>query len=67
VAKTNLTQGHASLDDALTARRYFAKFDAITTHMARVAGAMESAGKLSKADERFEKNVEKHDKKLYGG
>ncbi|HHI70180.1 MAG TPA: hypothetical protein ENJ91_04205, partial [Rhodobacteraceae bacterium] len=47
---TNLTQDHASLDDALTARRYFAKFDAITTHLARVAGAMESEGKLSKAD-----------------
>jgi len=50
MAKTDLTQDHASLDDALTARRYFAKFDAITTHMARVAGAMEFEGKLSKAD-----------------
>lgn len=48
--KSNLTQDHAQLNDALTARRYFSKFDTITTHMARVAAAMESEGRLSKAD-----------------
>ena len=46
----SLTQDHAQLNDALTARRYFAKFDKITAHLARVAGAMESEGRLRKAD-----------------
>ena len=50
MVEVDLTADHAQLNDALTARRYFAKFDLITTHMARVAGAMESEGRLSKAD-----------------
>ncbi|MCK4713000.1 MAG: hypothetical protein KAT26_08990, partial [Marinosulfonomonas sp.] len=50
MSDVNLTQDHAQLNDALTARRYFAKFDAITTHMARVAAAMEVERRLTKAD-----------------
>ena len=48
--KTNLANDHTSLDDALIARRYFAKFDRITSHLVRVAAAMQAERKLSKAD-----------------
>ena len=48
--KTNLANDHTSLNDALTARRYFAKFDRITNHLVRVAAAMQAERKLSKAD-----------------
>lgn len=41
---------HASLGETRAARRYFAKFDAITGHLARVAALMQSEGRLSKAD-----------------
>ena len=35
--KDVLTSDHAELYDTLTARRYFAKFERITGHLARVA------------------------------
>jgi hypothetical protein len=50
MSKTDLATDHASLDDALTARRYFAKFDRIMTHLALVAETMQLEGKLSKSD-----------------
>jgi hypothetical protein len=37
---TPLTADHAELYDTLVARRYFAKFDRITGHLARVAAAL---------------------------
>ncbi|MEM8980538.1 MAG: hypothetical protein AAGD04_13710 [Pseudomonadota bacterium] len=38
------------LNDTRVTRRYFRKFDAITSHLARVAGMMEVEKQLSKAD-----------------
>ena len=46
----DLTRDHVELDDTFAARRYFAKFDAITGHLARVAVEMEADGQLSRAD-----------------
>lgn len=46
----NLTLDHAGITDDLAARRYFAKFERITSHLARVAGEMEVEGSLSKTD-----------------
>lgn len=40
----------AGIGDTRAARRYFAKFDAITRHLVRVAGVMERDGRLSRAD-----------------
>ncbi len=45
-----LTADHVKLNDPFAARRYFAKFDRITRHLARVAAAMETGGRLSKTD-----------------
>ena len=39
---------HIGLTDMAASRRYFAKFEAITEHMLRVAGVMEAEGTLSK-------------------
>ena len=39
---------HIGLTDMAASRRYFAKFEAITEHMLRVAGVMEAEGALSK-------------------
>lgn len=50
--KTALTDDHAELYDTLIARRYFAKFDAITGHLSRVAGEMETRDTLSRLDAR---------------
>ncbi len=46
----NLTHDHVGLTDSFAARRYFAKFDRITGHLTRVAGAMEADRRLSKTD-----------------
>lgn len=47
---TDLKRDHAQLHDPLVARRYFGKFDKITGHMGRVAGAMEAEGSLTKVE-----------------
>ena len=46
----NLTVDHVGLTDDLAARRYFAKFERITGHLARVAAEMEVERVLSKRD-----------------
>lgn len=48
--KEELTRDHIPLTDTFAARRYFAKFDRITGHLARVAGVMEREQRLSKID-----------------
>lgn len=48
----DLTATHAGLTDAFVARRYFAKFRAITAHLARVAVAMRETGALSRLEVR---------------
>ena len=48
--ETDLTQDHVGLTDTFAARRYFAKFDTITEHLARVAAVMEAERSLSKTD-----------------
>lgn len=50
--KDQLTSDHAPLYDTQVARRYFAKFDAITGHLGRVAAEMEAAGALSRTEAR---------------
>ena len=47
---SDLTRDHAQIHDSLVARRYFAKFRAITGHLSRVAATMETAGHLSRLD-----------------
>ncbi len=51
--KDALTDDHAELYDTLVARRYFAKFDRITGHLARVAAEMESEGRLTRIEARI--------------
>lgn len=46
--KTDLTRDHVTLDDTRVIRRYFAKFDRITDHLARVAAVMEAEGSLDR-------------------
>ncbi|WP_298298262.1 hypothetical protein [uncultured Litoreibacter sp.] len=46
----DLTLDHTGLTDDLAARRYFAKFERITGHLARVAAEMEVEGTFSKSD-----------------
>jgi len=41
---------HSALEDTRVTRRYFRKFRAITAHLARVAGVMESEGSLDKRE-----------------
>jgi hypothetical protein len=41
---------HVGLTDMFASRRYFAKFDAITAHLARVAGVMHADGDLSRQE-----------------
>ncbi len=50
--KQQLVTDHAELYDAATARRYFAKFDRITGHLARVAGEVEKEGRLTRTEAR---------------
>ena len=51
--KGQLTEDHAQLYDTLIARRYFAKFDRITGHLARVAGEVEKEGRLTRTEARI--------------
>jgi hypothetical protein len=51
--KDVLTSDHHELYDTLTARRYFAKFDRITGHLARVAAEVEAEGRLSRTEARI--------------
>ena len=51
--KDQLTEDHAQLYDTLIARRYFAKFDRITGHLARVAGEVENEGRLTRTEARI--------------
>lgn len=53
MATTNLTDDHAALADTLVARRYFAKFDRITAHLARVAAELEVEGRLTRTEARI--------------
>lgn len=50
--KGQLTQDHAELYDTLIARRYFAKFDRVTSHLGRVAGELETEGALTRTETR---------------
>ena len=52
VTGKDLSRDHVGLKDTFAARRYFRKFDAITAHLARVAGVIEKEGALSKLDAR---------------
>ncbi len=47
---TNPAQDHRGLTDLLASRRYFRKFETITTHLGRVAAVMEAEGSLSRED-----------------
>ena len=51
--KGQLTEDHAQLYDTLIARRYFAKFERITGHLARVAGEVEKEGRLTRTEARI--------------
>jgi hypothetical protein len=51
--ETPLTADHAELYDTLVARRYFAKFDRITGHLARVAAELEKEGALTRLEARL--------------
>ncbi len=51
--ETTLTQDHAELHDTLVARRYFAKFDRITRHLARVIVEFERSGELTRLEARI--------------
>ncbi|WP_239520651.1 hypothetical protein [Pseudooceanicola aestuarii] len=43
-------QDHVGLTDTFASRRYFRKFEAITAHLARVAGVMEVEGSLTRQE-----------------
>ncbi len=51
-ARAALTDDHAELYDTLVARRYFAKFDQISTHLSRVAAELEGEGRLTRTETR---------------
>jgi hypothetical protein len=51
--KKQLVDDHAELYDTLVARRYFAKFDQITGHLARVAAELEREGGLTRLEARL--------------
>ncbi|WP_232622812.1 hypothetical protein [Pseudorhodobacter sp. MZDSW-24AT] len=51
--KAQLTNDHTELYDTLVARRYFAKFERISSHLARVAGELESEGTLTRTEARI--------------
>ncbi len=53
MTEIDLTQDHAGLTDTFAARRYFAKFDRITTHLSKVAAAMAAEDSLTKQDVRI--------------
>lgn len=47
---TGKTLDHFDLEDTRVTRRYFGKFEKIIGHLARVAGALEAEGRLSRRD-----------------
>ncbi|THD83837.1 hypothetical protein E7811_09970 [Aliigemmobacter aestuarii] len=47
-----MTEDHTELHDTAVARRYFAKFQSITAHLARVAAELEAEGRISKLEAR---------------
>lgn len=47
---TNLTDDHFALEDTRVTRRYFGKFEKITTYLTKVAATMEAEGRLSRRD-----------------
>lgn len=51
--KEALTSDHAELYDPLVARRYFAKFQTIGGHLARVAAELETEGRLTRTEARI--------------
>ena len=51
--KEQLTRDHAQLYDTLVARRYFAKFERISSHLGRVAGELEAQGALTRTEARI--------------
>ena len=46
----DLARDHVGLSDTQIARRYFRKFQTITSHLARVAGVMEQEGSLTRTE-----------------
>ncbi|MGH1457926.1 MAG: hypothetical protein ACRBBT_03400 [Paracoccaceae bacterium] len=50
MSAADLTRDHVALTDGFAARRYFAKFEAITAHMGRVAAQMRAEGRLDDTD-----------------
>jgi hypothetical protein len=50
---TPLASDHAELHDTLVARRYFATFDQIVGHLARVAAELETEGRLTRTEARI--------------
>jgi len=46
-AKVEIQADHAALGDTFASRRYFRKFDVITTHLTRVAAQMRAEGTLT--------------------
>lgn len=48
--KEDLIRDHAGLQENRQARRYFAKFEAILSHLPRVAAEMEQGGRLSRVE-----------------
>lgn len=48
--KDQLVSDHTELSDGAIVRRYFAKFERITGHLGRVAGEVESEGKLTRTE-----------------
>ncbi|KAJ54979.1 hypothetical protein ACMU_14565 [Actibacterium mucosum KCTC 23349] len=47
---TDLTRDHTGLTETFAARRYFRKFEMITTHLDRVAAAMGQEGRFSRTE-----------------
>lgn len=51
--KDQLVSDHTTLSDGAVVRRYFAKFERITGHLGRVAGEVESEGRLTRTEARI--------------
>ncbi|MFZ5963174.1 hypothetical protein ACOXXX_09505 [Thalassococcus sp. BH17M4-6] len=47
---TDFSHDHVGLSEQFASRRYFAKFEAITAHLGRVAAVLQSEGRLSKEE-----------------
>ncbi len=47
---TDLSTDHFKLEDTRVTRRYFGKFNTITTHLGKVAAQMEAEGRLARND-----------------